>query len=673
MVDRFFCLVRDHDPWLVALALMVCGVGSAATAQLVGRTRESLGTRRVGWLTLSAVGMGTIVWCTHFVAMMAFRMSGPVILDPLLTFASLLIAIVAAVPGLALVSYGTERWSAALGGVLVGAAISAMHYTGMAAYRIPGVVTWEWRYVTASLLLSSSFAAAAFWVMSGFARHARVWGGALLALGVIVLHFTGMAAMTVDMRAMSGGTLSPLTTIIMAMSTACAGTLVIACATVSVMIDSQARADAFSRLRRMALHDGLTDLPNRVSFHDELARRLQRVDLAGRLAIVIIDLSRFRHINDTYGHQAGDHVLVVLARRLVCVSRGAEYVARIGADEFGAIIPCEVNAALRDFLDRVVGIFTAPVAFNQASIMTRSNIGIALSSDEGADAHALLAKADLAIRRAKLHHSAAPCFYKAEMDDAIRDRHDLISSLRSAIAMGGFELHYQVQASIETGLVKGYEALARWHHPTRGAIPPNLFIALAEEIGEIIPLSNWILRKACSDAAGWNDAYVVSVNLSPLQLSDPALVATVRRALADSGLPARRLALELTESAIIRDRTFALEQLHALKGMGIGLALDDFGIGYSSLDVLRAFPFDQIKLDRSFVAEIDKSPQAVLILRSVAALGASLQMPVLAEGIEDVAQLQIARQEGCAAVQGYLIGRPGKTLVDPESVRRMIT
>ncbi|MCI1142915.1 EAL domain-containing protein [Sphingomonas sp. WKB10] len=227
-----------------------------------------------------------------------------------------------------------------------------------------------------------------------------------------------------------------------------------------------------------------------------------------------------------------------------------------------------------------------------------------------------------------------------------------------------------MQASTETGEIKGYEALVRWNHPVRGMVPPAEFIPLAEESGEVVPLSIWILRQACFEAALWPNRYPVSVNLSPKHLSDPRLVMTVRSALEDSGLAPNRLVLELTESAIIHDRRFALEQLHALKAMGVSIVLDDFGVGYSSIDVLRSFPFDCIKLDASFVAELEYDDQAISILRSVTALGGLLRMPVLAEGIERPAQLAIVAREGCASVQGFLVGRPSRTLSDPHEVRR---
>lgn len=668
MMKIALCITQDHDLRLVMVALAVCLIGSAATVQLFGRIRSAMGYSRLGWVLLTAVSTGTMVWSTHFVAMMAYRTQAPVVLDPILTFASLLLAIVVAVPGLALAAM-RQRWTGIAGGAIIGVAVSAMHYLGMSAYRIDGIVTWDWRYVLASIVLSAVLSAAAFHILKRAGRWRRVRAGGMLGLSVAVLHFTGMAAMNIAVLqlgdGLSDGTLSAL-----GITTAIAALLVVGCAALSALIDGHSQDESYRRLRRMALHDGLTDLPNRMSFNEELGRRLALKSGRPCMAVVMIDLSRFKAVNDTYGHQAGDQLLIALSTRFVAAQRRGESIARLGGDEFAALISYDTPADLADFLDRLRATFTAPFEFERFTASVGANIGVALAVHDGLDADTLLAKADLAMYRAKSLHSDEPCYYQAEMDDAVRDRRELASDLRNAVAAGAFELHYQVQASVATGEITGYEALIRWHHPTRGSISPATFIPVAEESGQIVPLSIWVLRQACFEAALWTNRHMVAVNLSPLHLSDPQLVETVRSALEDSGLPVERLSLELTESAIIHDRDFALNQLRQLKAMGIALALDDFGVGYSSLDVLRSFPFDRIKLDASFVAEIEHSEQAVAILRSVTALGSSLDMPVLAEGIEQPAQLSIVTREGCGAIQGYLIGKPSRTLANPDHVRR---
>lgn len=670
MMRVALCIAEEHDPRLVGLALLICLIGSAATIQLYNRIKAATGFSRLGWVVLTSVGTGTMVWATHFVAMMAFRATAPVVLDPILTLGSLLAVIFLAIPGLA-VSVRPGNWSGIFGGTVIGVGISLMHYVGMAAYRIDGLVTWHWGYVVTSLALSSGLAGLAFHVLKSRTNQKNVKAIGLLATAVAALHFTGMAAMDIAVLKLGEG-MSDLTMVALAITTAVATCIIVGCAAISALLDGHTHTESYRRLRRMAMHDGLTDLPNRTSFMEELEQRFLIDGGYPCMAVIMMDLSRFKVVNDTYGHQAGDQLLVALASRMAAMLEPGECVARLGGDEFAAVVSYNTKDDLRRFLQRLQTACTQTFVFDRFSAAIGANIGVALAIHDGFDADALLAKADLAMYRAKSLHSGEPCFYDGDMDDAVRKRRELIADLRDAIDNEGFELHFQVQASISSGNVAGYEALVRWKHLTRGMVPPSVFIPLAEKSGDIIPLSIWIVRQACFEAALWPNKFPVAVNLSPMHLADPRLVETVRGALEDSGLPPERLSLELTESAIIHDRRFALAQLRALKEMGIAIALDDFGVGYSSLDVLRSFPFDRIKLDASFVAEIETSEQAVSILRSVAALGTTLNMPVLAEGVEQPAQLSIVAREGCSAIQGYLIGKPSRTLVDANQVRRIM-
>ena len=673
MMSVALCIAQEHDLRLVAVALLVCLIGSGVTAQLFGRIVATRGRSRAGWIVLCAIGTGTMVWCTHFVAMLAFHAGLPVMIDAGLTLASLSVAIVIAIPGLWLAS-SSLRHRTIVGGAGVGVAISAMHYTGMAAYRVDGVVEWNTGYVVSSILLSSLLSSLAFVLLRTGRLSFRITGSLVLGLAIATLHFTGMAAMKIDALTLHPAQgLSPNSVSALAMATACASMLFIGCAAISALIDGETHNEAYRHLRRMALHDGLTDLPNRVSFHEELASRIHVSSAGLKMAVINLALTRFKTVNDTHGHQAGDQLLVALAARLRAISQGHQFIARLGGDEFAALVSYGERTELDAFLARLTDLFAAPFTFERFSASVGANIGVALAPEDGQDPDTLLARADLAMYRAKSEHSILPCFYNATMDEAVRNRRELAQQLREAIAAQAFELHYQVQASATTGEISGYEVLTRWRHPARGFVPPSVFIPLAEEIGEIVPLSVWILRQACFEAALWPNKYIISVNLSALHLSDPLLVETVRQALADSKLPPERLTLELTESAIIRDRHYALRQLQAIKALGVELALDDFGVGYSSLDVLRSFAFDRIKLDASFVAEIEHDEQAIAILRAVTALGTSLHIPVLAEGIEEEAQLCIVAQEGCAAIQGYLIGRPARELVEPRAVKRIVT
>ena len=669
MTRIFDTLFHQHDLRLVALAALVWLIGSCATIKLFGRIRPASGFSRTGWVFLAAVGAGTTTWATHFVAMMGFRTAAAVVLDPIVTLASLVVVIALTMPGLGVAAI-RWRWAGMTGGGMVGVAMAVMHYHGMVAYRVEGVVAWDWRYIAVSVILAVMAGAAAGHLLGGRRwRGRRIFALGLMGLGVASLHFIGMAGMRIAVLRRGAGLSDPTLTTLGIM-TAVAALIVIGCAAISALIDSHTQNESYRRLRRMAMHDALTDLPNRMSFTEELERRFRNRGGYPRMAVVMLDLARFKVVNDTYGHQAGDQLLMALAARLTANLRPGECVARLGGDEFAAVVSYQHPDDLTRFLVRLRAALDTPFVFERFTASIGANIGVALANHDGLTADALLAKADLAMYRGKAAQSSEPCFYDAQMDEAERERRELVGDLRDAIDSEAFELHYQVQASIATGVISGYEALVRWNHPTKGMISPAHFIPLAEESGVIVPLSVWILRRACFEVASWPEPYPVAVNLSPRHLADPSLVETVRAALADSGLPPERLSLELTESAIIHDRRFALEQLRALKAMGIAIALDDFGVGFSSLDVLRSFPFDRIKLDASFVSGIERDEQAVSILRSVTALGSTLHMPILAEGIERPAQLSIVIREGCTAVQGYLIGRPSRMLADPEHVRR---
>ena len=477
MMSVALCVIQEHDLRLVALALLICVIGSASTIQLFGCIRSAAGRSRTGWIGLTAVATGTMVWATHFVAMMAFRASAPVVLDPLLTLASLLVAIAFAAPGIAIATRH-RFWSGMVGGGIIGIAISIMHYLGMSAYRVDGLVTWNWHYVAASIALSSGLAGASFHVLSSRRPRRKVEAVSLLSLAVAALHFTGMAAMDIAVLKLGQG-LSDVTMVALGVSIAVAAMIVVGCAAMSALIDGHTQGEAYRRLRRMALHDGLTDLPNRMSFTEELERRFLVTEGYACMAVVMLDLSRFKVVNDTYGHQAGDQLLMALAARLSAMLQPGECVARLGGDEFAAVVSYDQPADLTRFLVRLRAAFEEPFTFESFTAGIGANIGVALAVHDGFDPDELLAKADLAMYRAKADHSAEPCFYDAQMDDAVRVRRELVADMRTALETEAFELHYQVQASIETTEITGYEALVRWNHPVKGMISPASFIPLS--------------------------------------------------------------------------------------------------------------------------------------------------------------------------------------------------
>ncbi len=661
MIDVALCIAVEHDPWFVLLAITICCVGAFVVAQMFERAQATSSLQRFGWIFLTAIAAGATIWCTHFVAMIAYKVDVPVHIDPVLTIVSLIVAIAGTSIGLVVAIWRPAPAFPLAGGALAGGAIAAMHFTGMAAFRVDGIVEWRSSYVIASVFCAIVFSSAAFAALcsSRFGRYRISLGTGLLVTAIATLHFIAMTALRITPLALSDTPFSSQGMHALGLATALVGLMVIAAGIAAALIDRQTRSDAMQRLHHMAMNDALTGLPNRTSFQTELQRQIEVARATGtKLAVVAIDLDRFKEINDLHGHKAGDDVLVMLANRMREQLQGDDVVARLGGDEFVALTRYHDGDRVLKFVTRLDAAIKAPLILGAFNTRVGASIGVAIFPNDAGRAEALTNNADLAMYRAKRKGSLEPRFYDAVLDEAVRDRRELANDLRRAIDEGQLELHYQVQASLVTRDVTGYEALARWNHPVRGNIPPLEFIPIAEENSLILPLGEWVLRQACTDAMTWKHESKVAVNVSPLQLAHDDLPRVIQQILLETGLPAHRLEIELTESAIMADRDHSLHVLRQIKALGIGVALDDFGTGYSSLGMLRAFPFDKIKLDRLFISGLADNPQAIAIVRAVLALGKSLSIPVLAEGIETAEQFEVLRREGCDEAQGFLLGYP---------------
>ncbi|MEM7042557.1 MAG: EAL domain-containing protein [Pseudomonadota bacterium] len=418
-----------------------------------------------------------------------------------------------------------------------------------------------------------------------------------------------------------------------------------------------------AELHHLAHHDSLTDLPNRVLFQERLEHALARSARDQTLvAVHCLDLDHFKDVNDTLGHAFGDRLLQDVAERLLGQVRGADTVARLGGDEF-AVIQCQIKDPQhpKKLSDRLVECVSRPFHIDGHEILISASIGITLYPDDAADAEQLLVKADIAMYRAKAKGRNGSCFFVAGMDEAIRQRKDLERDLRLGLEEGWFEIHYQPQITADNGAMIGAEALLRMRHPERGLLSPQDFIPLAEDTGLIVPIGSWILRTACAQAAAWHaegNFLRVAVNLSPMQFRQAGLVTTVRTALHEANLAPEYLELEITESMLMHDTANAVEVLQQLRHLGVNIAMDDFGTGYSSLSYLKLFPFDRIKIDRSFVRELADDQEAAVIVKAIVALGHSLNMQTTAEGVETPAQLSYLKNESCDEIQGYYFGRP---------------
>ncbi len=422
------------------------------------------------------------------------------------------------------------------------------------------------------------------------------------------------------------------------------------------------RRETESRMAHMAYHDALTELPNRAAFLQALSQMIDACEGTDEeFAVLSVDLDRLKEINDVFGHEVGDKLLIEVSRRVQEAALGG-VVARLSGDEFGLIIDGKQPEAAAALAGRLADMMQQEFVFDDRSIRIGLTTGIAVFPRHGGNAETLLANADAALFRAKAKSRGSINFYEAEMDQKIRDRRVLHQELSKAIRNGELSLHYQPQVSLRQrdGVREplGFEALARWVHPVRGNVPPGDFIPLAEESGLIVEMGEWILREACREAASWPLPLQVAVNLSPAQFMRGDVVSMVHSILLETGLPAARLELEITEGVLIEDMDRGLALLRRLKALGVHIAMDDFGSGYSSLTYLQAFPFDKIKIDRTFVMNLGRNPQSAAIIRAVIGLGHGLDIPIVAEGVETQEQLEFLRKVNCASVQGYFIGKP---------------
>jgi diguanylate cyclase (GGDEF)-like protein len=428
------------------------------------------------------------------------------------------------------------------------------------------------------------------------------------------------------------------------------------------------RIAAEARISHMARHDPLTDLPNRASLREQLQQALARVHRGEMVALHYIDLDHFKNINDTLGHLFGDDLLKAVADRLRSCVREIDLVARLGGDEFAIVqVGVERPGDAAVLAQRVQDIVRKPLVFGDQEACVDTSIGIAIAPADGNDVEELLKSADIAAYAAKAAGRGTYRFFETEMDQRVRERRAIESGLRNALINGEFRLHYQPIVNLQTDRISTFEALIRWFNPERGQIGPSDFIPIAEECGLIVPIGEWVLRQACRDAASWPDDVKVAVNLSPAQFNKQ-LVQTVVSALASAGLPPRRLELEITESVLMQNTFATLQTLNQLHDLGVKFSMDDFGTGYSSLSYLRSFPFDKIKIDRSFVTDLSRHENSTAIIRAVTLLAESLDMMTTVEGVETQEQLDHVRALGCTEMQGYLLSPPR----DVEAVHAML-
>jgi diguanylate cyclase (GGDEF)-like protein len=659
MITILSCLPHDHDPLYVVSALIVCVFGASLSSFLFHKVVAARDRVRKATLALLA-GMtaGSTIWTTHFVSMLGLRLEFPHSYDLGRTLLSLFLAISLSAIGFLVSGMGTKASPRILGGIIIGVGIAAMHFVGLSALTFNGTATYDPIMVVVACVLGLAFSVGAVgWASLYRFRFPRAMTAIFFVAAVVTLHYAGMQSLTIAPGAgeveITASERNDLFLGVMFMTA-----MIMTFGAAAALLDTRYASARMRDLEHRAYHDPLTGLPNRSKLDEALSHRLS--DLAsGKLAVVTFDLNRFKTINDVHGHEAGDVILRTISGRLLAILEKDEFICRVGGDEFIAFkAGISAKGCAEAFAARLRAAVIGDIEHKGKILGVGSSVGVCIAPDDGTDARDLLVKADLAMYRAKRDRLDKAMFYDFELDEENRNRSALAIDIRKAVENRQFDLVYQPQNDVKTGEVIGYEVLIRWCHPERGHIPPSVFIPIAERDGMINEIGEWVLRTACRDAASWETPKKIAVNVAARQLANDGLPNVVRSALAESGLASSLLEIEITESGIVAAAEQARKIVNELKSIGVSIAMDDFGTGYSSLSTLQSFPFDKIKIDKTFVKNLTTSVQSQAIVKSTISLGQALRIDVLAEGVETVADLEFLKKEGCYQAQGFLFGKP---------------
>lgn len=673
-------LIGSYSPSLVVISLLVAILASYTALDLAGRIATAKGRAVFYWMSGGAVAMGVGVWSMHFIGMLALRLPFALGFDVGITALSLLIAVLSCGFALWLVNQSRlPAWQLTLGALVMGAGISSMHYTGMAAMRMTPGIDYDPTLFSASLLIAVVASGAALWIAfhlrrnTPYVRLMRGGAAVIMGLAIVGMHYTGMAAAQFADESYCGAAVSGLSgkgldNLVVVTSLA---VLVIALLTsvldarlearTSVLADSLSLAN--QELTHLALHDPLTGLPNRTLLADRIQQAMQAVnEKGGCFALMFIDLDGFKPVNDAFGHHMGDQLLYEVGLRLREDLRSQDTLARIGGDEFVLLVRLsQPDDALR-LAERQVGLVNRAFQVAEHELKISASVGIAIYPGNGSNPQELLMNADAAMYHAKGMGKNGYSFFDVSMNTNARKQLQLLQDLRNAVEQQQFRLYYQPKFDAVTGIPVGAEALLRWEHPQQGLLLPATFIELAEKTGLIIPIGEWVLNEACRQMRLWYvlgyEDWRIAVNLSALQFCHAGLVNSVATALERHQLPANSLTLEITETTAMSDADASMTVLQQLSDMGVDLSIDDFGTGYSSLMYLKRLPANELKIDRGFVRDLEHDGDDAAIVSAIVALGQALGLRIVAEGVETDVQQTFLTRLGCNSLQGYLLGHP---------------
>ena len=680
-------LIPRYDAWVVAASIFIACLASYVALDLVQRIRANRAQAAAAWWLGGSVAMGTGIWSMHFVGMLAFRLPTELAYSPWITFVSWLAAVGVSAVGLGIAARGEASAVRVQGGaVAMGTGICAMHYIGMAAIDITPAIVWNAWLVAASAAIAVVASAVAlvifFWLRGMTTRRGtsfKALAAVVMGAAISGMHYTGMAAanfvpdaVCVTAGALGGGQLGSLVMIasgLLMMATLLTSTLD------ARMQDRTERLAASLHsansqlqianleLQRRAFLDPLTGLPNRLLFEDRLMHALARAEgrAANRVAVLFIDLDGFKPVNDSLSHAAGDELLKGVALRLGTVARERDTVARVGGDEFVLLAEDVVDIADAVTLaTRVVASLSHPFASQGRTLQVSASVGIAVHPEHG-PASQLMVHADAAMHAAKRMGGNTCALFESHMNAGAAQQLALQSDLRHARARGQLVLHYQPKFDGARSQIRGVEALMRWRHPEHGAISPAVFIPMAERFGMIKDLGDWAIDEACRQMRAWDEQGLrmrVAVNLSVHQLRQDDLIDNIGAALARHRIEAERLLCEITETVAMEDIGATQHAFDGLRRIGVFLSIDDFGTGYSSLSYLRKLPATQLKIDRSFIQDLESSADARAVVDAVVQLAHALGLKVVAEGVETEGQRDILLGLRCDELQGYLFARP---------------
>lgn len=674
-------MTGTYNPLFVAISLLVAIAASYTALNMASRLATANRRDARWWLAGGTLAMGLGIWSMHFIGMLALHLPIATGHDIGLTVLSLLAALAASGFALWLSARPHLSWPVLLlGGLVMGSGIAAMHYLGMAAMRMQPGIVYDPLWLGISLLIAMIAATAALWLTHHLRRqqahglHWRMLAALLMGCAIIGMHYSGMAAAqfapdSLCLAAGSGMDNRTLAAMIIATTAS-----VMATALLAVLFDRQMQlrteildarlASARHRLQQASLHDPLTGLPNRSLLTDRIGQAIAKAARQRQLiAVQLVNLDDFRLINELHGHACGDQVLLELTRRMSATLRADDTLARLGGDEFVVVSAVNGPGEAALLAGRLLAAITAPAQREQGPVSVQASIGIALYPQDGQDERALISHANTAMEHGRQHRlQGGHTFFTSAMQAAAERQLRLLQDLRGVLQRDELVLYYQPKLMAAGKPVIGAEALLRWQHPALGLLMPDCFIPLAERSGLIVPIGDWVLDQACAQLHQWHQAghrqWSMAVNLSAVQFNAPGLVHSVAAALQRHQIPADRLTLEVTESTAMRDVEASLKILGELSAMGVHIAIDDFGTGYSSLLYLKRLPATELKIDRAFVRDLHAGSEDAAIVASIIALGRSLQMRIVAEGVETAAQQGWLDAMGCDQLQGYHFDRP---------------